>query len=88
MLTGVFPLSGRSFIIGGEKYLIAERKKQDKRKPKPAHYLIVVEPKINKHYVSSLFPDSSQAGEVYHFDIDRELYQLKVQESLVEIEKL
>ena len=88
MREGIYILEGRAFIMEGEKYLIAERKKDDSRKPKPKHYLIVVEPKVKKHYVSSLFPVPSVPGEeLYHFDFQQELFQLKVSDSIVELSK-
>lgn len=70
MKEGEFPLQGNSFIVGGERFLIRERKKQ--RGKKTQYYLIKLQP---FQYISSLFPTEEEGS--YTFDHQQKLYRLE-----------
>ena len=70
-----------SFFVGGERFLIRERKKQKGKKTQ--YYLIKLEP---FQYVSSLFPTGE--GESYTFDFEQKLYRLERKEHSVTLKFL
>ena len=82
MEPGEYILHENSFISKGKKFCIRERKKQGGNKPKL--YLIQLEP---FQYISSLFPVPGTTKE-YTFDFNNELYFLKLNESLAEVQAL
>ena len=69
-----------SFFVGGERFLIRERKKQKGKKTQ--YYLI----KLPFQYVSSLFPTGEQ--ESYTFDYEQKLYKLERNEHSVTLKFL
>ncbi len=81
MEQGEFILQNNSFIVQGKKFCIRERKKQSK---KPKFYLIQLEP---FQYISSLFPVQGTTKE-YTFDFNNELYFLRLNESIAEVQAL
>ncbi len=78
MEQGEFILQDNSFIVQGKKFCIRERKKHNK---KPKFYLIQLEP---FQYISSLFPVPGKTKE-YTFDINKELFLLKLNENIAEV---
>ena len=70
-----------SFFVGGERFLIRERKKQKKKKTQ--YYLIRLQP---FQYISSLFPTGEQ--ESYTFDYEQKLYKLERNEHSVKLKFL
>lgn len=78
MEQGEFILQDNSFIVQGKKFCIRERKKQSK---KPKFYLIQLEP---FQYISSLFPVPGKTKE-YTFDINKELFLLRLNENIAEV---
>ena len=79
MEPGEYILHENSFISKGKKFCIRERKKQGGKKPKL--YLIQLEP---FQYISSLFPVPGKTKE-YTFDINKELFLLKLNENIAEV---
>ncbi len=70
-----------SFFVGGERFLIRERKKQKGKKTQ--YYLIRLQP---FQYISSLFPTGEQ--ESYTFDYEQKLYKLERNEHSVKLKFL
>jgi len=81
MDTGTYLIHKNSFLSGGKKFVIKERKKPS---TKPKDYLIMLEP---FEYVSSLFPAGSTSE--FTFDYENRLYSLrKLKPDKVEIIEL
>lgn len=81
MDTGEFILHENSFISSGKKFCIRERKNQ---RGKPKLYLIQLEP---FQYISSLFPVPGTREE-YTLDFKQKLYNLRKNESSINIQAL
>ena len=71
-LTGKYPLLNTSFVINNQRYLIRARKKQT---TKPIFFLINLDLKPPKNYVSSFF--KTEEKDIYLIDYNNFVYKVK-----------